>query len=89
MRSRDSVITLETVDQISHQDVRLQALTYPLLWGFFSLWSGGRTGSIVSWVMGYNSLSKEAAVTHMGRKADSTETDFVLPILREKRQGVT
>lgn len=39
--------------------------------------------------MGYNSLSKEAAVTHMGRKADSTETGFVLPVLREKRQGVT
>lgn len=69
--------------------MRLRALTHPPLWGFFRLRAGGSTGSIVSWVMGHNSLFKEAAVSHMGRKTDSTETGFVPPVLREKRQGVT
>jgi hypothetical protein len=44
----------------------------------------GSTVVIVSWEMGHNFLSKEAAVTHTGRKTDSTETSFMLPALQEK-----
>lgn len=67
--------------------MRLWALTHPPLWGFFRLWAGGSTGSIVSWVMGHNSLFKEAAVTHMGRKTDSTETGFVPPRITREKTG--
>lgn len=46
----------------------------------------GRENAVISWKMGYNFLTKEAAVTSSGREIDMTVTSFMLAVLQEKTE---